>query len=1154
MALEFQTVVRGSAPQRLTLGEGRTRVPARPGSEFKIVDDAGKVITGTSVKRVDNHLVVEGLPGGRSIEITDFFTACAPSGASSCSLSMAELGSTAGPITPASDPIAALPDGSFLLYGGANPGAPAALSAPIIAAADNSWKAIGAGIGGLAIAGLAAGASGGGGGGSTQDTTPPPPPAITSKSALNGLAPTFTGTAEAGARVLVRIDVNQNGNAGDAGDVTFETIALADGTWRISTGDQAPVQGTWSGRLVDGQSYAVSAIARDVSGNLSSATNTTIVIDATAPATPVVAAIATDSVVNRAESLAGVAVSGTGEAGATVTVVWGGTTKTGTVAANGTWSLLFGTTELPQAQGASVLSTTLTDEAGNVSPTVSRVVVIDTVAPAAPTVTSGALTNLALPTFTGTAEAGTKVRVSVDLARNGSIDAVYETTASATGAWSVNTQTPAAGTTLVSGSMGAGLADKVGVTLVPNALSVVAIDVSGNAGTATASTISRDSTIPAAPTLNTVAGDNIVNFAERGTITITGSLPADSAGQPVTVTWGGTTKTVTATAQTFSVPFTVGEIPPDGAAPVTAVSQSATGVPGVQGTLAVSVDGTVPAAPSVVLTAGSDSGTLGDNITNDTTPTVRVTLNGSGASAPVAGDVVRLTVAGTLVGTATLSSTDIANDFVDITTSALAAGGRTISATVTDAAANVSPAGTLGLTIDTAAPGAPVPTLTAGSNSGSTADLVTNDATPTIRVSFTGAAAGNVVLLTVGGTQVGTATLITGDVTNGFVDITTSALADGLRTVSATITNGSGNVSPAGTVGLTIDTTLPAAPTLALTAASDSGTQGDFITTDTTPTMRVTLNGAGATAPVAGDVVTLTVGGTAVGTATLSAGDITNDFVDITTSAIAAGAVTVAATVTDIAGNASTAGTLGLTISADATAPLAPTLVLAPSSDTGVTGDSLTTDGTPTIRINFNGAGATAPAVGDVVTLTLGGTQIGTATLVAGDITNDYVEITSTAQLDGVRTYSATVTDVVGNVSGAGSVAVTIDRTVATAPAFTFRLENDALVAYTDINGPTGPAPANPDTTPTLTFNLGALLATGETIVINRSNLAGTSNVDVLTLTSASAVGDTVVPTAPALAADVYIYTGTFTDAAGNSVLLDIDGAGIDGVFTIKVA
>jgi hypothetical protein len=1471
VALELQTVVLGSALQRLTLGEGRTRVPARPGSEFKIVDDAGKVIPDTSVKRVDNNLVVEGLPGGRSVEITDFFTACAPSGASSCSLSMAELGSTAVPITPASDPIAALPDGSFLLYGGANPGAPAALSAPIIAAADNSWKAIGAGIGGLAIAGLAVGAGGGGGGGgSTQDTTAPPPPAFTSKSALNGLAPTFTGTAEAGARVLVRIDVNQNGNAGDAGDVTFETIALADGTWRISTGDQAPVQGSWSGRLVDGQSYAVSAIARDIAGNLSTATNTTVAIDATAPAAPTVAAIAGDEIVSAPEALAGVTLTGTGEAGTTVRVVWGGTTKTGLVAANGTWSLLFGTTELPQAQGASVVAISLTDAAGNVSPTLSRVVIIDTLdstAPAAPTlatvagdsvvsgaealagvtltgtgeagatvkvvwggttksgtiasdgawslafgtselpqtqgastvavtvtdaagnvsptlsrvviidtqgpvapvIANGPLTNLALPTFSGSAEANATVRVSVDLAGNGSVDAVYETTASAAGSWSVNTQAPAAGTTLVSGSMGAGFVDKVGVTLVQNTVAAVAIDAAGNTGAVATASIARDASIPAAPVINTVAGDNTVNFAERGTITITGSLPADSAGQPVTVTWGGTAKTVTATAQTFSVAFTVGEIPPDGAAPVTAVSQSATGVQGVVGTLAVSVDGTVPAAPSVVLTAGSDSGTPGDNITNDTTPTVRVALNGTGATAPVAGDIVRLTVGGTQVGTATLSAGDIGADFVDVTTTALAAGSRTIAATVTDVAGNTSAAGNLTLTIDTSTPGAPVPTLTVASNSGSTADLVTNDTTPTVRVSFTGAAAGDIVALTVGGTQVGTATLTGGDIGAGFVDITTSALADGSRTIAATVTNGAGNVSPtgnltltidstapaapgvtltassdsgtpgdnitndttptvrvalngtgatapvagdivrltvggtqvgtatlsagdigadfvdittsalaagsrtiaatvtdvagntsaagnltltidtaapgapvptltvasnsgstadlvtndptptiqvdftgaaagdvvmltvggiavgtatltsgdiaatfvnittsaladgartisatvtntagnasaAGTLALTIDTTLPAAPSLGLNASSDSGTQGDFITTDTTPSLRVTLNGAGATAPVAGDVVTLTVGGTAVGTATLSAGDISNDYVDITTTAIGPGAVTVATTVTDVAGNASTAGTLSLTISADATAPLAPTLVLAPSSDTGLTGDSVTTDGTPTIRINFNGTGPTAPAVGDVVTLTLGGTQIGTATLVAGDITNDYVEITSTAQLDGVRTYSATVTDVVGNVSGAGSVAVTIDRTVAAAPAFTFKLENDALVAYTDINGPPGAAPANPDTTPTLTFNLGALLATGETIVINRSNLAGTSNVDVLTLTSASATGDTVVPTPTALAADVYIYTGTFTDAAGNSAPLDIDGAGSDGVFTIKVA
>ncbi len=1264
MALEFQTVVRGSAPQRLTLGEGRTRVPARPGSEFKIVDDAGKVISGTSVKRVDNHLTVEGLPGGRSVEITDFFTACAPSGASSCSLSMTELGSTAGPITPASDPIAALPDGSFLLYGGVNPGAPAALSAPIIAAADNSWKAIGAGIGGLAIAGLAAGAGGGGGGGSSQDTTAPPPPAFTSKSALNGLAPTFTGTAEAGARVLVRIDVNQNGNAGDAGDVTFETIALADGTWRISTGDQAPVQGSWSGRLVDGQSYAVSAIARDVAGNISSATNTTIAIDATAPAAPTVAAIAGDEIVSAPEALAGVTLTGTGEAGTTVRVFWGGTTKTGLVAANGTWSLLFGTTELPQAQGASVVAISLTDAAGNVSPTLSRVVIIDTLdstapaaptlatvagdsvvsgaealagvtltgtgeagatvkvvwggttksgtiasdgawslafgtselpqtqgastvavtvtdaagnvsptlsrvviidtqGPAAPVIANGPLTNLALPTFSGSAEANAKVRVSVDLAGNGSVDAVYETTASAAGSWSVNTQAPAPGTTLVSGSMGAGFADKVGVTLVQNTVSAVAIDTSGNTGAVASTSIARDGSIPAAPVINTVAGDNIVNFAERGTITITGTVAAASSGQPVTVTWGGISKTVTASGTSWSTSFAVGEIPADGAAPVTAISQSATGVQSAQGTLSVSVDGTLPAAPSVTLTAASDSGTPGDNITNDTTPTVRVALNGTGATAPVAGDVVRLTVAGTLVGTATLSAGDIGADFVDITTSALAAGSRTIAATVTDVAGNTSTAGNLTLTIDTAAPGAPVPTLTVASNSGSTADLVTNDPTPTIRVDFTGAAAGDVVTLTVGGIAVGTATLTGGDIAATFVNITTSALADGARTISATVTNTAGNVSAAGTLALTIDTTLPLAPSIALTAASDTGTAGDFITLDTTPTLRVTLNGTGGTAPAAGDLVTLTVGGLSVGTATLTGTDITNDFVDITTSALtpAAGAQTVSATVQDIAGNTSTAGTLAVTISNDATPPAAPTLALAPVSDTGTPGDGITNDATPVVRVTFTGAGATAPVAGDFVQLTVGGTAAGTATLTGTNITNGYVDITSTVALaNGVATsVGATIRDIPGNTSTAGTTTLTADTTpppaLVAGTNFTFSITDSLSAAYTDINtAVTTGTPTNPDTSPLVSFDLITAIGAGESIVINRGTLLGGASVDILTVTATGMVTNNATLAGNAGTAEAYVYRADYVDSAGNRTQLDIDAAGADNLYVIRVA
>ena len=1162
MALEFQTVVRGSAPQRLTLGEGRTRVPARPGSEFKIVDDSGKVIPGTSVKRVDNHLVVEGLPGGRSVEITDFFTACAPSGASSCSLSMTELGSTAGPITPASDPIAALPDGSFLLYGGANPGAPAALSAPIIAAADNSWKAIGAGIGGLAIAGLAVGAGGGGGGGSSQDTTAPPPPAFTSKAALNGLAPTFTGTAEPGARVLVRIDVNKDGSIGNAGDVTFETIALADGTWRISTGDQAPVQGSWSGRLVDGQSYAVSAIARDVAGNQSTATNTTVAIDATAPAVPTVAAIAVDSVVNRAESLAGVTVSGTGEANTTVTVVWGGTTKTGTVDPNGNWSLLFGTTELPQAQGASVVSTTLTDEAGNVSPTVSRVVVIDSVAPAAPTVTSGALTNLALPTFTGTAEAGAKVRVSIDLARNGSIDAVYETTASATGAWSVNTQTPAAGTTLVSGSMGTGLADKVGSTLVPNALSIVAIDASGNAGTATASTISRDSTIPAAPTINTVAGDNIVNFAERGTITITGSLPADSSGQPVTVTWGGITKTVTATAQTFSVSFTVGEIPPDGAAPVTAVSQSATGVQGVQGTLAVSVDSVAPAAPTAPAVAEAAGGLNAAEAADGTA--VVVSLAGTGA---VAGDTIRVNWGGQVTsrlltgGEIGAGSASVAIGAGPISTQG--DGTVSVTATITDVAGNVgATSAATSVVVDTAGPTQALSSFTVTDDAPLVVGAVgngvtTNDPTPSVTLVLGSVLlAGETMSLFRDGGPTAVATATAGATTINFAEA--SALADGVHTYSATIVDGTGNTRTLDLNGATagtsftfvVDATPPAAPLGApdLATASDTGfSPTDKITTDTTPTFVV-----GALAPGATDAV-LYING-AVVSATYSAsggGTLTVDPGAALTASPTARTFTFAWE--DAAGNVSGQSPgLAVTVDAAGAAPTAPTGApdLLAASDSGILQtDNITNTPAPFFVIGALPGGVSGANlyIGGVLTPSTyspanGGTLqpnspvVGSGTTQTAAVTYTYVDafnVESTASpplsvtFDRAAPSDGAVTITFSSFDDAGTLPAGDDI------AFTHDVFNPALT----------------DTTPTLTITVSGLL-TNDRITLTGGTLAGAT-----TITTITANGTVTIPNASTLTGTPYFYTASLGDAAGNaSTILDINGAASGTDFVIRTA
>ncbi len=130
-------------------------------------------------------------------------------------------------------------------------------------------------------------------------------------------------------------------------------------------------------------------------------------------------------------------------------------------------------------------------------------------------------------------------------------------------------------------------------------------------------------------------------------------------------------------------------------------------------------DTTAPAAPTIALLAASDTGSSGsDLITNSTTPTVVVTLNGAGATAPLAGDVVKLFDGATQVASATLSAGNISTGSINLTTSVLAPGNRSLTATVTDTASvpNVSLASnTLAVTLDTTAP---IITVTSpGSNS-----------------------------------------------------------------------------------------------------------------------------------------------------------------------------------------------------------------------------------------------------------------------------------------------------------------------------------------------------------------------------------------------------------------------------------------------------
>ena len=156
----------------------------------------------------------------------------------------------------------------------------------------------------------------------------------------------------------------------------------------------------------------------------------------------------------------------------------------------------------------------------------------------------------------------------------------------------------------------------------------------------------------------------------------------------------------------------------------------------------ITIDTTAPNAPSITSVTDDASPVTGPvadgGSTNDTTPTIRVSLSGTGA---VAGDTVQLYNGTTPLGSAvSLSGTNISNGFVDITTAALTNGTTyNFRAAVTDAAGNTSASSTTmpGISpIDTTAPNAPSITSVTDDASPVTGPVAdggsTNDTTPTV--------------------------------------------------------------------------------------------------------------------------------------------------------------------------------------------------------------------------------------------------------------------------------------------------------------------------------------------------------------------------------------------------------------------------------------
>ncbi len=981
-------------------------------------------------------------------------------------------------------------------------GAAGALVAGSTGAAGFGSVALGtlAGVAGLAGLGLAASSFNSDSSPSSRARSNPEPeqpsrPATTATPILDS----FSDTGSEGDGLTSNSQPTLRGVGATSGDTV--TLYDTDGTTGIGTSIVA-VNGTWSvtpdAPLTEG-SHSLSVTMTDAAGNESDPSATlSLVIDTTAPdapSTPVLDSSSDsgtegDNITNDTRP----AITGSGATPGDAVTLYDtdGTSVLGTamVAGDGTWSV---TPNAPLSEGSHDLSVTMTDGAGNQGlPSPALRLVIDTNAPGTSTpvleadsdtgVKGDNVTSETQPVLSGS---GATAGETVTLYDTDGMTVLGTATIAVDGTWSV---TPDAPLSEGAHDLSVSMTDEAGIEGVASAPLTVVIDTTAPDAPGNAPVLDSASD-------SGVQGDNITNDTQPA-ITGSGGNPGETA------TLYGTDGTTILGIGTVAANGTW-SITPD--APLSEgshdLSVTMTDAAGNESdpssALTLVVDTTAPDAPSApVLDSGSDSGTQGDNTTNDTQPAI----TGSGA-AP--GDTVTLydTDGITVLGTTTVAG----DGSWSVTPDApLSEGSHNLSVTMTDAAGNESdPSSALTLEIDTIAPDAPsAPVLDSASDSGVQGDNITNDTQPTITGS--GGAPGETATLygTDGTTVLGTGTVAA----NGTWSITPNApLSEGSHDLSVTMTDAAGNESGASSaLTLVVDTTAPDAPSApVLDSVSDSGTQGDNTTNDTQPA----ITGSGATP---GDTVTLydTDSTTVLGIGTV-AGDGTWSITP--NASLSEGSHDLSVTMTDAAGNESGPSSV-LTLVVDTTAPDAPSApVLDSGSDSGTQGDNTTNNTQPAVT----GSGATP---GDTVTLydTDSTTILGTGT-VAGDGT---WSITPDAPLsEGSHDLSVTMTDAAGNESGPSTtLSLDIDTTAPDAPAAPI------LDSGSD-SGTQGDNTTN-NTQPAIT---GSGATPGDAVT-----LYDTDGTTVLGTTTVAGDGSwSVTPNAP-LSEGSHNLSVTMTDAAGN--------------------
>ncbi|HDT2104651.1 TPA: Ig-like domain-containing protein [Enterobacter roggenkampii] len=608
---------------------------------------------------------------------------------------------------------------------------------------------------------------------------------------------------------------------------TYPATVLADGTWRaaIPAADVGDLAAGTVTVTVAGQSSAGNpvSISHDVTVDLATVA---ISIDA----------IASDDVINAAEKGADLVLSGATsnvEENQTVTITFGGKSYTATVGADGKWTATVPAADLAGLKdGNASVQVSVTNVNGN-SASAGREYSVDATAPTVTinTLATDDILNAAeaksdlTVSGTSTAEAGQTVTVSL----NGKD---YTTTVSADGSWTLNV--PAA--------------DLAGLTDGSVTVTASVSDKAGNPASVDHN-LTVDVTVPAV-TINTIAGDDVINVAEHSQAhVISGTATGAAAGDKVTVTIGGQTYTTVLDAAgnwSVGVPASVISGLSDGTVTVTASVTDAAGNTGT-GSHNVTVD---TGLPSVSFNAISD-----DNVLNAVEKGQDLSVSGTSANL-AEGTVVTVTLNGknytaTTAADGTWSLTVPAADLAG-----LGQANYTLNATATNGVGN-SVSNTANLLVDTALPTVTINTV-AGDNVINAAEVAAGQ---TLSGTVANAEAGNTVTVTIGGNSY-TAT-VQNDLTwsvNVPSDVLT-ALGNGSLSVTATVTNGHGNTGTgereiaidANLPGLRVDTvagdnvvnSIEHAQNLIVTGSSDGLAPGTALT--------VTINGKDYAATVLAD-------------------------------------------------------------------------------------------------------------------------------------------------------------------------------------------------------------------------------------------------------------------------------------------------------------